>query len=286
MKIKFLVALLACVVMAVGSSFAQVDLGDPDTLILLTSRPEVGADDSTFIIEAYTWNDQNALFGISAGFSWDNVNLHLDSAVATPLADAAWDNFIFYPNSNIDSANSRRAFGYVGFWFLMGNYLAASSGRQHIGTYYFTLNDWNAGDSIVIDTFEWDPGYELAYQDSATVSDYRPVWFLGDAKIIVRDPSDATTMGSTELPKTYALAQNYPNPFNPTTTIEFDLPVAGEFTLTIYNVLGQVVEKFKDHREAGQWAHTWDASDVASGLYFYKLTVGDFSDTKKMMLLK
>ncbi len=88
------------------------------------------------------------------------------------------------------------------------------------------------------------------------------------------------------LPKQYSLSQNYPNPFNPMTTIEFALPVAGEWQLTVYNILGQQVETWRDRSEGGYYKITWDASRYSSGVYFYRLTAGDFKATKKMVLLK
>jgi hypothetical protein len=90
----------------------------------------------------------------------------------------------------------------------------------------------------------------------------------------------------TEIPANFALNQNYPNPFNPVTTISFNLPVASEYTLTVYNVTGQVVTQFAGEAEAGFVSIEWDASANASGIYFYKLNAGDFSATKKMVLLK
>ncbi|MDX9858558.1 MAG: T9SS type A sorting domain-containing protein [candidate division Zixibacteria bacterium] len=88
------------------------------------------------------------------------------------------------------------------------------------------------------------------------------------------------------LPTTYSLSQNYPNPFNPNTTIEFSLPVKSEYRLTIYNILGQQVEQFSDELDAGYHKIEWDAGRYASGVYFYRLTAGEFSATKKMVLLK
>ncbi len=88
------------------------------------------------------------------------------------------------------------------------------------------------------------------------------------------------------IPKHFGLAQNYPNPFNPATTIEFALPVASNYTLTIYNVTGQVVTTFEGTEEAGMHQVIWNANEVSSGIYFYKLNAGAFSSTKKMVLLK
>jgi hypothetical protein len=88
------------------------------------------------------------------------------------------------------------------------------------------------------------------------------------------------------LPTTYELSQNYPNPFNPLTTIEFALPTAGKWTLSIYNILGQEVATFGEDSDAGYYKIEWDAGRYASGVYLYRLTAGNYSATRKMVLLK
>jgi hypothetical protein len=88
------------------------------------------------------------------------------------------------------------------------------------------------------------------------------------------------------LPAVYSLAQNYPNPFNPATVINASLAQAGDYRLTIFNVLGQNVEEFTGHAEAGEIQVEWDASRFSSGVYFYKFTAGNFTETRKMMLIK
>jgi len=88
------------------------------------------------------------------------------------------------------------------------------------------------------------------------------------------------------IPSDFALHQNYPNPFNPTTTIGFALPTACNYTLTVYNVSGQEVERFAGSHEAGIVEIEWGTGNLASGIYFYKLTAGSFTATKKMVLLK
>lgn len=95
-----------------------------------------------------------------------------------------------------------------------------------------------------------------------------------------------------DLPTAYALEQNYPNPFNPTTTINFALPKAGKVDVTVYNLLGQQVNNLvTGDMPAGVHSVVWDGRNqdgqsVSSGIYFYKITAGDFSQTKKMMMLK
>lgn len=85
----------------------------------------------------------------------------------------------------------------------------------------------------------------------------------------------------------FALNQNYPNPFNPSTTISFNLPQASEVSLKVYNMLGQEVITLVNKRmSSGSQAVKFDASNLASGMYIYRLQAGTFSKTKKMMLIK
>ncbi|MBN1212838.1 MAG: DUF4397 domain-containing protein [candidate division Zixibacteria bacterium] len=89
------------------------------------------------------------------------------------------------------------------------------------------------------------------------------------------------------LPDQFGLNQNYPNPFNPSTIISFNLPTAANVNLTVYNLLGQQVTTLVNESiSAGQHQVEFNASNLASGIYFYKLDAGSFSDTKKMILLK
>ncbi|MBU0984106.1 MAG: T9SS type A sorting domain-containing protein [candidate division Zixibacteria bacterium] len=95
------------------------------------------------------------------------------------------------------------------------------------------------------------------------------------------------TRGSSDLPFSFQLAQNYPNPFNPTTEIAFALPEASAVCLKVFNVLGQEVATLVDNElSAGQHAVEWDASDAASGVYFYRIEAGEFTESKKMLLLR
>ncbi len=94
------------------------------------------------------------------------------------------------------------------------------------------------------------------------------------------------TVVAKQIPSNFALNQNYPNPFNPSTVISFALPKASDYTLTIYNVTGQKVAEFSGAAEAGVKEVKWNASSNASGIYFYKLNAGNFSSTKKMVLIK
>ena len=85
----------------------------------------------------------------------------------------------------------------------------------------------------------------------------------------------------------FTLHQNYPNPFNPTTTIRFDLPQASQVTLKVFNTLGEEVATIaSDRLSAGSYSYKWDASNLASGVYVYRLQAGDYVEIKKMVLMR
>ncbi len=90
-----------------------------------------------------------------------------------------------------------------------------------------------------------------------------------------------------DVPRTFLLEQNYPNPFNPSTTIRYQLPVASEVKLEVYDVLGKKVAKLVNERQAaGVYQVIWNANGLSSGTYFYRLQAGQFVQTRKMMLVK
>jgi hypothetical protein len=93
--------------------------------------------------------------------------------------------------------------------------------------------------------------------------------------------------GESQIPTKFSLEQNYPNPFNPTTTITYTIPKESQVSLKIYDVMGrEVVELASGRQTAGSYTVEFDASSLASGTYFYKLTAGEFVSVKKMVLLK
>ncbi len=89
------------------------------------------------------------------------------------------------------------------------------------------------------------------------------------------------------LPEDHALSQNHPNPFNPSTQIQFALPNASHVKLEIYNVMGELIAILIDEtRPAGYYSERFDATGLASGIYFYRLQAGEFVDTKRLLLLR
>jgi hypothetical protein len=92
---------------------------------------------------------------------------------------------------------------------------------------------------------------------------------------------------TSESPREFLLSQNYPNPFNPSTTIRFELPKASQVTLTVYDILGrQVSVLVNEKRDAGVYEVKFDGSNLASGVYFYRLQAGSYVNAKKLLLLR
>ncbi len=115
---------------------------------------------------------------------------------------------------------------------------------------------------------------------------------LVDATWLFFENDRSSDITDATIPVKYALMQNYPNPFNPTTTISFNLPEKANVSLKIYNVAGQLIKTLTDQNwEAGEHKIAWNGtndlgSNVASGVYFYKIETPSFQSTKKMVLLK
>ena len=114
--------------------------------------------------------------------------------------------------------------------------------------------------------------------------------FAGKRSIEVLDPKTSLTLkvgGHSELPREFALRQNYPNPFNPSTTIKYDLPVDARVSLKVFNVIGQeIVTLVDEDQKAGYRSIQWKPSNLASGVYFYRLEAGGFVASRKVLLLK
>lgn len=112
----------------------------------------------------------------------------------------------------------------------------------------------------------------------------------GDDAYIVYKTFEIPIVGVEDdevAPVTFALEQNYPNPFNPATTIKFSLPERADVSLKVYDMLGrEVAELINGVTEAGQHEVDFNATDLASGMYVYTIKAGEFTSSKKMMLLK
>lgn len=163
-----------------------------------------------------------------------------------------------------------------------GEIVQAGPGGTQPGRRYYqyvTPNVAQDGDDYIISwpstfTFpilEWEPEEDLPFE---LPPDYTKVNVSNEVK--------------GDAPEEFSLAQNYPNPFNPTTNIRFNLAKSVDVNLTVYNLLGQKVKTLISNKKMGSGTHTvaFDASSLSSGVYFYRLTAGDFVSNKRMTLIK
>ena len=115
-------------------------------------------------------------------------------------------------------------------------------------------------------------------------------WAVGSTGVIIKVTSTLLGINNNNtngIPTEYQLAQNYPNPFNPSTKISYALPKSGLVTLKIYDIVGREVSTLVNEvKTAGSHIVEFNASNYASGTYFYRLQNNDFTETKKMLLVK
>ena len=118
-------------------------------------------------------------------------------------------------------------------------------------------------------------------------------WAVGDNGVVLHWCSPSVTAVQSQgtvqqtMPGSCDLSQNYPNPFNPTTTIRYSIPHRSQVAITVFNTLGQrVATLVNESQEAGPHDVRFDASGLASGVYFYRLQVGSFVQAKKLLILR
>ncbi len=103
----------------------------------------------------------------------------------------------------------------------------------------------------------------------------------------IKSTTEVAAENSNSTPKSFVLRQNYPNPFNPTTTISYSLPHNTHITLSVFDAMGRkIMVLTNEEKAAGNYSIKFDASNLSSGVYFYRLNAGSFVDTKKLVLIK
>lgn len=150
-----------------------------------------------------------------------------------------------------------------------------NSGVQQWVMYYGAVhpnNLYDAATALAVDS------QNNVYVTGGSIGDYATVKYSQLIGII---------QISNEIPNVYKLGQNYPNPFNPMTNVKFQMPNEAFVKLIVFDVLGREIETLvNEELKPGTYEITFDGSNLPSGLYFYKLTAGNYNDTKKMILIK
>ncbi|HTK81164.1 MAG TPA: T9SS type A sorting domain-containing protein [Bacteroidota bacterium] len=280
---------------------------------------DAGSKPSAYIAH---WNQEPPSIPFRTG--WNMVSIPMivaNDSVTALFPDASSTAFAFTPGGYEVRARIQHGLGY---WLksLSATSVAISGTFIHTDSIP-VFSGWNLigsiADPILASSMTSIPpnltvsslfGYSGAYVTTDSIQPGHAYWIKvdGDGQLVLSSSSATPAnrikiVPTSELPPSppeaqsanagagtpvrYSLGQNFPNPFNPTTVIKFQLPVAGQVTLKIYNMLGREVATLVDGtRDAGVSSVTWDAGKFASGVYYYRIRANEFTETHKLVLLK
>ncbi|PIQ09889.1 MAG: hypothetical protein COW71_04690 [Ignavibacteriales bacterium CG18_big_fil_WC_8_21_14_2_50_31_20] len=143
-------------------------------------------------------------------------------------------------------------------------------------------------------SFDWMPFYkDIEVVEGATsisvrlhpLNQFQGTVWMDNLKISVISPTEVN--GDNTIPNTFSLSQNYPNPFNPTTIIQYSIKEVSNVKLRVYDMLGREVKTLVNQQQsAGRYNIEFNAANLSSGVYFYRIEAGNFVASKKLLLLK
>ncbi|RKX22890.1 MAG: hypothetical protein DRP45_11035 [Candidatus Zixiibacteriota bacterium] len=164
-----------------------------DTIgIEFTLLPHADSEQMNMQLDLWGFNDGDDLAGVGVGFTWDNPNLVMDSALASPMIGSSCDYIFLYKYNDIEETNSGQQFMFASLRTTSTGILKSPE-RRLWASYYFTLTDWNAGDSIVIDTMEYYVGTKYMFIDPS-IDVHRP-YFAGS--VVGYDTPPSCCVGAT-----------------------------------------------------------------------------------------
>lgn len=246
-----------------GETFAPVDNADIAPTARISGMATHPHDSSTAYIMFSTRGAPKILRTTDLGQTWEDLSGFADSPDGTStngFPDVAVYTLLVLPNQPNEI--------WVGTE--VGLFISKNNGAT-----------WQYSDNGLPAVSIWEM---RAVDDEVVVATHgRGIWSVTapELTVVSNEPAEAT------LPGAFTLAQNYPNPFNPTTTINFTLPEAATVRLTVYDVAGREVAVLANGPFIpGNHHVTWDAQNVASGTYLYRMETGDFVTSKQMTLVK
>jgi len=248
------------------------------------------------IIEKYCYdNDESNCATYGGLYQWDEAMQYTTQEGTIGICPSGWhiptlaefEALEDYVNDQaaplVDESQNATAYtptNETGFSALFaGHRNLINGGFSYLGsvTYFWSSAERSSGQAHFRGL--WDGGSDV-FQNFNFKSFGFSVRCLNDEPVAVEEIDNP-------FPDKYELSQNYPNPFNPTTTFEFELPERGYTTLTVYNQMGQTIETLVNNElNAGKYKYEFDGTGLSSGIYYYRITSGNYSETKKMSLLK
>ena len=295
--------------------------GSGGTIVLSTNNGETWS-----VMTSNTSNQLNSILFFFNGVSGYNTSAMGNNGTLKTHISSTWDNDPQFPvtTENLTGSSSNAAGIYNVLRFLcteggkifkVRNTLSPGAWQQINSGVTSSLRSihsqadlsynsggkkiWAAGDNGVI-RYSADTGNTWQGQSISTTENLYSIYMIDSLRGWISGSGGftaATTNGGGNpigilqtgnfIPVNYDLSQNYPNPFNPITNIKFQLPNSGFVKLTVFDMLGREVETLvNENLSAGTYNVDWKASKYSSGVYFYKLQSGDYSEIKKMILVK
>ncbi|MEX2603802.1 MAG: T9SS type A sorting domain-containing protein [Gracilimonas sp.] len=215
-------------------------------------------------IEIELWsNATDTLAGFQLPFVYDNQSIELVNVISD-------FNGVDFSVHQMDDDKSKATL----LWYDIQNPIRNKNNDVKLATLFFTIDEsFTSPVNIEVGKYrEW----VNSYGDPIKAT----IWFLEKITTSINEDRNG-------IPLRFSLTQNYPNPFNPTTIIMYGLPSSSLVELEVFNIAGQKVSTLVNERKSTGWYEvTFDASNLSSGIYIYRLQAGDFVETKKLTLIK
>jgi hypothetical protein len=257
-------------------TFVGRPMGTYNTIVDLMGHKDVGRKTVLFMIDAL-YGVQSEQDAVSLSSKWLSAPFNNDWTSSLFLSQ---DNVAiesvgldFYRTEQEINPNMVNVYGAV------DNYLheASQAGNPPSGTVYDPEGDGSSLSSLGVHE-HWN---------NSTDKEYTRNLQTGDGIELLKMQSPVTSIHEEHMASNFALHQNYPNPFNPATTIVYQIAVPGFVTLKVYDDLGrEIATLVNEAKPAGQYQVRFDAHNVPSGVYFYRISTGNFNASKKLIVLK
>ena len=251
----------------------------PDTRLLTARVANIGTLPTGWFRVAMNVGSPTGELIASPVMSPLNPGVSSDVLVYWDISAGIWLNSLRYTctydgGGNLLTALVELWYTSSGIWYNFRRYTHTYDGSENL--IHFTSEAWSGSDWYAADggCVFVNNGYHYSFSCEELSAYYSPITNI--------ENSDNNVLYS------FTLSQNFPNPFNPVTKIHYELPRASDAILKIYDILGREIQTLiNKHQEPGRYTVEFDAKDLASGIYFYKLQAGSkFLDTKKMLLLQ